>query len=303
MEFTLKPVAPFDLGLSAGIFSDGDRRIRRYEDGNYWQVLRINGKLVLVVIRASGTVEEPRLSVKLSSNKKLSSIDRKTAEESVHSLFNLGLDLKPFYEEVRKDEVINRITRRLRGLRSPTTPTVFEALIDSIIEQQISLNVAHSLEKNVVESFGDILKLDGDIYHSYPTPRKLASLNTEQLRRCGLSLRKAEYVKEISKLVTDGKVNLEKFKEYEDAKEIVDELDKMRGVGVWTAELTMIRGMQRFDAIPADDLGVRRCVSHYYCNDQDMSGEEVRKIAERWGRWKGLACFYLIVAERLGIEA
>jgi DNA-3-methyladenine glycosylase II len=116
-------------------------------------------------------------------------------------------------------------------------------------------------------------------------------------------LRKAEYIKEISKLVTDGKVNLERFKGYEDAKEVVDELDKMRGVGVWTAELTMIRGMQRFDAIPADDLGVRRCVSHYYCNDNDMSGEEVRKIAERWGRWKGLACFYLIVAERLGIEA
>ncbi len=64
----------------------------------------------------------------------------------------------------------------------------------------------------------------------------------------------------------------------------------------------MVRGMQKFEAIPADDLGVRRCISHYYRDDKSISGEEVRKIAENWGKWKGLASFYLIVAEISGIE-
>lgn len=64
----------------------------------------------------------------------------------------------------------------------------------------------------------------------------------------------------------------------------------------------MIRGMQKFEAMPADNLGVRRYISHYYCKDRKISSEEVRKIADKWGRWKGLAIFYLIMAGRLGLK-
>jgi DNA-3-methyladenine glycosylase II len=75
----------------------------------------------------------------------------------------------------------------------------------------------------------------------------------------------------------------------------------IRGIGRWTAELTILRGMHRVEAIPADDLGVRKLISHYYRNDEKISGVEARNIAEQWGRWKGLAAFYLIVAGLLGI--
>jgi DNA-3-methyladenine glycosylase II len=95
------------------------------------------------------------------------------------------------------------------------------------------------------------------------------------------------------------RLDLEKLKNHEDAEEIVGELDRIKGIGVWTAEMTMVRGMQKFEAIPADDLGLRRVVSHYYCKDTRISSEETRKIAEKWGKWKGLAAFYLIMAEWL----
>jgi DNA-3-methyladenine glycosylase II len=197
---------------------------------------------------------------------------------------------------------MSNLTQRLRGLKSPTTPTVFEALIDSIIEQQISLNVAHSLEKNVIKTFGDTLKVDNAVYYAFPTPQKLASASVEKLRQCGLSFRKAEYIRDVSKLIADGKLDLEKLKSYENIKEIINELCEIRGIGVWTAELTMVRGMQKLEAIPADDLGVRRCISHYYCNDRKISGEEARKIAEKWGKWKGLASFYLLTAGILKLK-
>ena len=136
---------------------------------------------------------------------------------------------------------------------------------------------------------------------AFPTPQKLASATIEQLRLCGLSRRKAEYIRDISKLIADGKLDLEKLKNYEDSQEIIDELCKIRGIGVWTAKLTMIRGMHKLDALQADDLGLRRTISHYYCNDSRISSEEARKIAKNWGKWAGLAGFYLIVTERLGI--
>jgi DNA-3-methyladenine glycosylase II len=197
---------------------------------------------------------------------------------------------------------MSALARKLRGLRSPSTASFFEALVDSIIEQQISLDVAHGLERRIVKTFGDILKADGRVYYAFPRPESLATASVERLRECGLSLRKAEYIQNASVLVEKGDLDLEALKDRPDTEGIIAELDKVRGIGPWTAELTMIRGMRKYDVIPADDLGVRRCVSHYYCRDGKISAKEVRRIAERWGRWKGLASFYLIAARNLEME-
>ncbi len=63
----------------------------------------------------------------------------------------------------------------------------------------------------------------------------------------------------------------------------------------------MLRGMQRLDALPADDFGIRRVISRYYCGGKPIKTAEAREIAKAWGKWKGLAAFYLIIAEAKGI--
>jgi DNA-3-methyladenine glycosylase II len=82
-----------------------------------------------------------------------------------------------------------------------------------------------------------------------------------------------------------------------DVDRAVSMLDEVKGIGVWTAELTMLRGMQRWDVLPADDFGIRRVISAYYCGGKPIKAPEAREIAKVWGKWKGLAAFYLIVAE------
>ncbi|HTX61332.1 MAG TPA: DNA-3-methyladenine glycosylase 2 family protein, partial [Methanobacterium sp.] len=77
----------------------------------------------------------------------------------------------------------------------------------------------------------------------------------------------------------------------------VDELNQLRGVGPWTAHLTALRSMHRYRAFPADDLGLKRSISHFYCNEEKISSDDALKIAARWGKWRGLAGFYLIVGE------
>ncbi len=295
-------MSPFDFDLSSKIFSDGDEQIHKYENGKYWRVVRIDGKLALVMIKSIGNVNKPKLLVELKSNGKISNNDKKIAKEIICSLFDLKLDLKPFYVAVKNDNIMSKLTQKLRGLKSGTTPSVFEALIYSIIEQQISLNVAFSIEKKFIKRFGDVLKTNKEIYYAFPTPQKIALATIKQLRKCGLSSKKAEYIKGISKLIVNGNLNLEKFKNYKENADIIKELCKIRGIGIWTAELTMVRGMHKLDAIPADDLGLRRYISHYYCKDKRISGKEARKIAENWKKWKGLASFYLIMAGRLGVK-
>ncbi len=302
MLLQIRPLPPFDFELSARIFADGDPQIRAYEHGTFWQVLRVQSNLTLVTISSRGTVSAPELTAELHAHEALSAADEKRMEEAVSQLFNLQVDLNPFYDDVKPDPVLSRVTTTLRGLKSPTTPTIFEALVDSIIEQQIALSVAHRLEVTVIKRFGDMLELSGKAYYAFPTPEQIASATVEQLRKCGLSMRKAEYIHGIASSIFTGELDLEHFKAYQDAEEIIKELCEVRGIGRWTAELTMLRGMQRLDALPADDLGLRRHIAHFYCHDRTISGTEARRIGERWGRWKGLAAFYLMMASRLGVE-
>jgi len=301
-KITIAALPPFRFDLNCEIFANGDKQIRNYENGRFWQVIRVNGKLILATIESTGTVDKPKLSVELRSNSAITEEDKKKAEETANALFSLDFDLKPFYEEVKNDKIMAYLTRKLWGLKNPKTQTVFEALVDSIVEQQISLKVANVIESKITKKFGDILKLESNTYYAYPAPQKLASASTDEIRQCGLSLRKAEYIKEVSTLITQGKLDLEKLRNYESAEQIIRELDEIRGIGVWTAELTMLRGMQRLEALPADDLGLRRVISHYYCDGKMITGAEARRIAKNWGDWKGLAAYYLIVADMKDIE-
>jgi DNA-3-methyladenine glycosylase II len=193
------------------------------------------------------------------------------------------------------------LSGKLRGLKNPATPTVFQALFDSIIEQQISLNVAHVLQRRVIKAFGDVLVVDGNKHYAFPTPGRMALATVDSLRRCGLSRSKAAYITGIAAQIAAQAVDLERLKQGAETQMILDSLCSLRGVGVWTAELTAIRGLNRLDVIPADDLGLRRWIAHYYCSDRTITSEQARSIAERWGKWKGLAGYYLVVAGLLKI--
>jgi DNA-3-methyladenine glycosylase II len=296
----LSPVPPFDFGLSASIFTGGDPEIRSYTDGVFRQALRVEGRLGLVTVASEGTVDRPRVRVRVQPGPLLPGV-LEAAGQAVTRLFNLDLDLTLFERAVRADPVMSAIARRLRGLKPPRTATVFEALVVSIIEQQISLSAAHSIERRVVRIFGDTLRLEGRTSYAFPTPDRLAEASPDELRACGLSGKKAEYLLGIARQVREGTLDLEKHGPAEETCAIVRELSALRGVGIWTAELAVLRGLSRLDAIPAEDLGIRRAISRYYSRESRVDTGEARRIAGAWGGWRGLAAYYLLVAERMGI--
>jgi DNA-3-methyladenine glycosylase II len=299
--FTIQALAPFNFDLTAQIFANGDKQIRSYANGQFSQVLKVNGKLVLIRLTSTGTVEQPKINVELKSNNPIILQDKPKAEEAVKFIFNLDFDLQSFYEDIKNDQTMQQITKQLYGLKNPTTPTVFEALAGSIVEQQISIKVAQIIEVKLAKKFGETLTLNGDTYYAYPTPQSMACASIEEIRNCGLSQRKAEYIREAAKLIAEGKLDLEHLKNNKIPEQIIVELDEIRGIGVWTAELTMLRGMQKLDALPADDFGIRRVISRYYCGGKPIKSPEAREIAKSWGTWKGLAAYYLIVAEIKGV--
>jgi DNA-3-methyladenine glycosylase II len=261
--FQLQAPPPFNFDLCAQIFGSGDSEIRSYQNGEFHQVFRLNGKLVLIKVCSVGTIEKPKLSITLKSNNGLVAQDKKAAEKMVAFVFNLDFDLNSFYQDIKNEKVMHQIAKQLFGLKNPTTPTVFESLVDSIVEQQISIKVAHTIEQRLIKKFGEKVTIDEVTYFLYPTPQNIAAVSVSEIQQVGLSQRKADYIHGAAQLIDEGKLDLEGMKNEKDPDRIVKELDEIRGIGVWTAELTMLRGMQKLDAFPADDFGIIRVISRY----------------------------------------
>lgn len=300
-QIHLYPVPPYDFDVSARIFSRGDPEIRIYESGVYRQALDIRGHPTLVEVRSTGTPEVPRLEVTATPGREGVQAQAAVIQGIVSSMFNIYDDLTPFYNAVDRDPVMKGLTLQFFGLKSPTTPTLFEALVDSIIEQQISLNVAKGLQARLIKKTGKRLILGTKTYYCYPSPAALAGAPGTLFRECGMTTRKGEYIRELSASIVSGDLDLDKFRGYDDTGRIICEMMEIRGVGKWTAELTIIRGIHKLDAFPADDVGLQRILSRFYRDGKKVTSDEARLIAGGWGAWQGLAAFYLDLAEYLGI--
>jgi len=299
--FELQPLAPFSLELSAQIFTGLNPAVRCFTDGIYSQVLNVNGSLVLATITSTGTVENPKLQVIVASNQPITAQTKQSAKEAIEYIFNLNLNLKTIYNQAQNDPVMHKITQQLAGFKYPTTPTAFESLVDSIVEQQISIKIARTIQERLAQKFSEKIEIDGAYYYAFPSPQNLTDASISDIRTCGLSQRKAEYIYGAAKAIATGNLDLEAMKTNPAIDAVIAELDALKGIGVWTAELTLFRGMQRLNVLPADDFGIRRAISKYYCGGKPIKADEAREIAKPWHNWQGLAAFYLLAAEANGV--
>ena len=299
---TIKPVAPFDFGLTAGYhtYFQGRYGSDSLTDGVYRRLLDLEGNLVLASVRSVGSVEAPELVVELQSEN-LSSGDVELAAGQVAWLLGTGQDLTPFYEAAQADSPLSAIVRQFHGLHLPHTASVYEALVLAILGQQIATNVARIIRTLIIETHGPRQTFDGQDFYAFPRPETLAALPVEQLREMKLSQRKAEYVKGISQaaleLTPDGFESLHRLSD----EEVVQTTVKIRGVGVWTAQWVLIRALDRPDALPLGDLALRRVVSRVYFGGSEINDAQLDEFAQRWSPWRTYATVYLFTAMRSGM--
>ena len=178
----------------------------------------------------------------------------------------------------RKDDVLQGIINEFDDLELVSRGDLFYTLIRSVIGQQISVKAASTVWSRLCERIGDI------------EPKNILSADIEDLRSCGLSQRKAEYVIGISESWSD--YDYIEWKEMSD-EEIIQELIKLRGVGKWTAEMILIFTMLRPDVFPIGDIGMIRGIEKSYNSGERMSREELYAISEKWKPWRTVACCFM----------
>ena len=298
-DFRLEPVAPFDFELTAGYHTYFQSRsgADTLDGGVYRRLLDLDGHLALASVRSKGTVDAPILEVELRGEGLVASQEAQ-ASEQLRWMFGADQELAPFYALAESDSAMSGLVNNFRGLHLPRTATLFESLVLAILGQQISAAVARTMRLLLIERFGAQAEFDGLTYYSFPRPDAILASSPEELRTLKLTQRKSEYVYGIAEAAT--KPDWPEVWLLPD-EEFVRRLTALRGIGNWTAQWAMVRGLARPDALPLGDLALRRGVSRLLREGEPVTDADVEALAERWRPWRSYATAYLFAAMRSGM--
>jgi DNA-3-methyladenine glycosylase II len=180
----------------------------------------------------------------------------------------------------RRDPVMGAIIRQHPKVFMMRRGEAFMTLARAICGQQISVKAAQAVWNRLMTCCSEM------------TPEKVLAKKRPELRACGLSDRKTEYIADLAQHFVDGKIHERDWPRMAD-EEIIAELTDVRGIGRWTAEMFLMFNLLRPDVFPLDDLGLQKGIRANYFKGRKISLARMRKLGESWRPWRSVATWYL----------
>lgn len=236
--------------------------------------------------------DRPRLQVDVAGATSRES--HRLVHQVLNRVLGLDIDLAPFYKIATQDPRFNDLAIRFRGMRPPRFPTIFEALVNGVACQQLSLEAGLTLLNRLVASHGQAPQLLRGAGEAFPRPHELARSTIESLRTLGFSRSKGAAIIEIASVVERQDIRLDQLNSLDDTALRV-RLDQLRGVGRWTAEYVLLRGYGRLDVFPGDDIGARKSLHRWLRLTQPLDYERTKKILQQWQPYAGLVYLHLLL--------
>ena len=245
------------------------------------RVLSVGGEPVPVKAFVGGEPDRPSITIHVYSGSP-SAAER--ARDAVLLALRAGFDYSGLLERVARWEPLRRLALKYWGLRPTRKLSLYEALVDAIVKQRISLRASLRLLARLVEHYGRRLAVGGEVYYSEPLPGRLARAGAEELRGLGLTRLKARALVEVATRRLEGSLpTLEQAAREPEA--TARELARIYGVGRWTARLAVAMVHPGFPLGPLTDLAVSRGLSLV------LPGENPRRVVEELGDYAGLVMY------------
>lgn len=178
-----------------------------------------------------------------------------------------------------KDKKLGAAIDKIGMIKREITPDPFIALISSVVSQQISKKAAETVWNRLVPLLGSI------------TPERIAQLELAEIQSCGMSARKAGYIKGIADSALTGRVDFNGLQMLSD-QEIIKTLSSLHGVGVWTAEMLLIFSLSRPDVVSFKDLAICRGMMNLY-GLKELPKEKFERYRKRYSPYGSVASLYL----------
>jgi DNA-3-methyladenine glycosylase II len=289
-SLTLTPRPPFDAAPILTYLSRSPLEpLDVVVDGRYRRAVRVDGQPALIEVVPEGSVEAPQLTVRLLGGDADPALLPLAANE-VARWWRIDQDPSALAPLAERDPIFGALLARLHGTRAPLMPSPLECLIWAILGQQITLAFAYKMKRALVERYGDALEYDGRTYRLFPDAVRLAEADPAELRELQFSRQKSDYVRSLAVLVADDGIDWADIATRPTDAAIAG-LTALRGVGRWTAEYVLMRGLGHPDVIPAADVGLQTAIGRAYDLGRKATEAEVRALAEQWAPHRSYAAF------------
>jgi DNA-3-methyladenine glycosylase II len=294
-KIVLTTNAPFRLDLTIWALRRRQKNaVDRWDGGRYSRVIIVDNDPVRLSVTQEAAAIKPTLIVTVESKSRISKQAKDEAGLLVQKMLGLAVDLRPFYELASKNDIIRPLVEQFLGMRPPRFSGIFEGLINSIACQQVTLDLGILLLNRLSERFGAHFVDHGCLLHAFPTSADLADASEESVKELGFSRQKARAIKELSARVVDSSVDLSRLEGMTN-KEAIEYLVALRGIGRWSAEYVLLRGMGRMDTFPGDDIGAQNNLQRLVHLDSKPNYDEIRQLTSPWHPYEGVVYFHLLL--------
>ncbi len=294
LAFTVPARPPFRLDLTVwALRRRPDNAVDRWDGGVYRRALVLHDRPLEIAVVQTAPPDRAQLQV-TATGAGLGPSAEPRLRATLCGLLGLQVDLEAFYGLARTDVRLAALAERFRGLKPPRFPTLFEALVNAIACQQITLTFGIRVLNRLAERYGRALSTDQGQVWAFPRPRDLADVDPDALRTVGLSHQKARAIVELVQAITAGRLDLDTLASLDDAT-AVKRLCQLRGVGRWSAEYLLLRGLGRLGVFPGDDVGARNNLRRWLELPESLDYASVREAVAPWQSYAGLVYLHLLV--------
>jgi DNA-3-methyladenine glycosylase II len=294
LAFQVEPVPPFRLDLTVqALRRRAINAVDRW-DGEAWRrLLVVNGRPFGMEVVQVAPPERPMLQVTVSGSS-LPPCTKFTATTALARLLGVDRRLEDFYRSAADDPGLGCLTRLFRGLKPPRFPSMFEALINAMACQQVTLTLGIQLLNRLAETCGRAWDLPGGRAYVFPSPDDLAGRTPDELRALGFSRQKGAAMIELARALAERRLDLDELEDLDDPAALA-RLRTLRGVGRWTAEYVLLRGLGRLHVFPGDDVGARNNLQRWLGLLEPLDYDGVRRVLARWEPFQGLVYLHLLL--------
>lgn len=292
----IKPRPPFRLDLTVwALRRQPHNKIDLWNGQTYTRIFLVAGKPVKVEVKQEGKAPDPWLSVLVSADSLIEKeIIRKEISSFLEKTMGIDEDVKGFYRIAEKDPKLGPLAERFIGLKPPRFPSVFEAIINAFACQQLSLNVGITLLNRLSETYGAAFRDRAILFHAFPKPEELANAETTTLRSIGFSRNKGHAIITLARNVLERKIDLESLASLND-QEAVKALQEIAGIGRWSAEYVLLRGLRRLTVFPGDDVGAQNNLQLFLSLKDKPDYAGIKRIMRRWEPYQGFIYFHFLL--------
>ncbi|MDR3577110.1 MAG: hypothetical protein P4L50_24885 [Anaerolineaceae bacterium] len=292
--YLLEAVSPFRLDLTVWTLRRRpDNRIDRWDGTTYQRVLLLEETPVEIFVSQVSEGWEPKVQVAVIYHQPVSDLSLRI-HQTLEGMLGLRVDLTSFYEMADDDPRLRALVRYFRGLKPPRYPSVFEAMINAIACQQVTLTLGIQLLNRLVEQFGRPYETGPDSVFAFPLAKDLAGLEPDSLRRLGFSRQKSTAMLQLAGAVSVGQIDLETLAQSGDNL-VFRTLTGLRGIGRWSADYTLLRGLGRLNVFPEGDVGARKSLIKWLGIPDDVDDAGIKKTLDAWQPYSGLVYFHLLL--------